>query len=54
MEGIRMIGMSICVTAAATSLFSMLIYYRVRKPVKSKAEILEELKKENKESSDTK
>lgn len=36
------------------SLFSMLIYYRVRKPVKSKAEILEELKKENKESSDTK
>ena len=25
MEGIRMIGMSICVTAAATSLFSMLI-----------------------------
>ena len=36
------------------SLFFMLIYYRVRKPVKSKAEILEELKKENKESSDTK
>ena len=32
------------------SLFSMLIYYRVRKPAKSKAEILEELKKENKES----
>lgn len=32
------------------SLFSMLIYYRVRRPAKSKAEILEELKKENKES----
>lgn len=32
------------------SLFSMLIYYRVRRPAKSKTEILEELKKENKES----
>ena len=32
------------------SLFSMLIYYRVRRPAKSKAEIQEELKNENRES----
>ena len=32
------------------SLFGMLIYYRVRKPAKSKEEILEELKNGNRES----